>query len=92
MMSELSKKGDSQPRSVVDAVMERSCLRVRLPLVGQVNLPPVERLAYFVGVGALAAVELIDWPVAIIIATGHVLADQHVSRVAKGLGEALEDA
>jgi hypothetical protein len=40
----------------------------------------------------LAALEIIEWPVALIIASGHVLAEQHHNRLAEELGEAIEEA
>src|SRR4029078_10748304 len=42
--------------------------------------------------GALAAVEIIDWPVALILAAGHVLMQNEYSRIAQEVGEALDDA
>ena len=65
---------------------------VQLPILGRVNIPRPEQLAYFGGLAALAAVEIIDWPVALIIATGHALASQHRNRLVEELGEALEEA
>jgi hypothetical protein len=66
--------------------------QVRLPLLGDVALPSSERVAYFAGLGLLAAVEIIDWPLAIVITAGHLLADQHWSRLLRGLGEAFSQA
>jgi hypothetical protein len=36
--------------------------------------------------------ELIDWPVAVVIAAGHLLAHNHHNRLLEELGEAIEDA
>lgn len=91
-MPESSQQSDSGGSSVIDKVVEMRHMRVRLPIVGEVTLPPPERLAYFLGIGVLAAVDLIEWPVALVIVTGHWLTNQHVSRVAKGLGEAMAEA
>ncbi len=41
---------------------------------------------------ALAAFELIDWPVAVVIAAGHLLASNHHNKLLEELGEAIEDA
>ncbi|GDY31710.1 hypothetical protein [Gandjariella thermophila] len=65
---------------------------LELPLLGPVTMPPPDRLAYFAGLGLLAALGLIDWPVALVIAGGHLLADQHWSRVTRGVGQAMEQA
>jgi hypothetical protein len=65
---------------------------IDVPLLGSLTVPPPDRLAYFAGLGVLATVGLIDWPVALVIAGGHLLADQHWSRVTQGVGEAMEQA
>jgi hypothetical protein len=64
---------------------------VTLPLVGQMEIPRPEQLAYYGGLAALAALELIDWPVALVIATGHLLASNHHNRLLEDLGEAMEE-
>jgi hypothetical protein len=66
--------------------------RVRLPVVGEVAVPPPDKVAYYAGVGVLAALQVIEWPIALVLTVGHVLADQHMSRFARGLGEAAESA
>jgi hypothetical protein len=78
--------------TAVQRSVKRAGVQVRIPCVGEVTLPPPQRLAFFGGLAALAAVGLLDWPVAIVIVVGHALADQHWSRVASGIGEALEEA
>jgi hypothetical protein len=49
-------------------------------------------LAYYGALGALAAAEIIEWPVAVVLATGHWLVQNQHNRVAHQIGEALEDA
>ncbi|SCL16026.1 hypothetical protein GA0070624_0900 [Micromonospora rhizosphaerae] len=66
--------------------------RVEIPMLGEVAVPPPDKLAYYTGLGVLAALQVIEWPIALVITTGHVLADQHMSGLVKGLGEALESA
>ncbi|MFY1705202.1 hypothetical protein ACN28G_26370 [Micromonospora sp. WMMA1923] len=66
--------------------------RVELPVLGEVAVPPPDKVAYYAGVGVLAAIGVIEWPLALVITAGHVLADQHLSGLAKGVGEALETA
>lgn len=66
--------------------------RVEVPVLGEVAVPPPDKLAYYAGVGVLAALQVIEWPLALVITAGHLLADQHMSGLAKGLGEALEAA
>ncbi len=47
---------------------------------------------YYGALGGLAALEIIDWPVALAIAAGHALVQNQHNRVAEEIGEALEDA
>ncbi|MBV8160456.1 MAG: hypothetical protein JO265_05995 [Acidimicrobiia bacterium] len=51
-------------------------LRVRVPIVNfTISLPsPAPKLAYYAGLGAMAALEFIEWPVALVIAAGHEVA------------------
>ncbi|MEU5671417.1 hypothetical protein ACGF3C_04465 [Micromonospora sp. NPDC047762] len=66
--------------------------RVQLPMLGEVAVPPPDKVVYYAGLGVLAALQVIEWPIAVVITAGHVLADQHFSGLARGLGEALQDA
>ncbi|MGA4730679.1 hypothetical protein ACWEOS_05590 [Micromonospora taraxaci] len=66
--------------------------RVELPMLGEVALPPPDKVVYYAGLGVLAALQVIEWPIALVITAGHVLADQHFSGLARGVGKALQDA
>ncbi|MER7440206.1 hypothetical protein [Micromonospora avicenniae] len=66
--------------------------RVQVPLLGEVAVPPPDKIAYYGGLGVLAVLQIIEWPVALVITAGHLLADQHLSGLVKGIGEALETA
>jgi hypothetical protein len=76
----------------VQRVREAETFAVNLPVVGRVNIPRPEQLAFYGGLAALAAIEVIDWPVALVITAGHLLASNHHNRVLEELGEALEEA
>ncbi|MFF4347370.1 hypothetical protein [Streptomyces sp. NPDC001530] len=58
----------------------------------RLELPPPDHLAFLAGVGVLAAVDVLEWPVALVLAVGHQLAHSHHSRVLREFGEALEEA
>lgn len=47
----------------------------RLPLPGLQSVDP-KRLAWFGGLAALAAIELIEWPVAVVVGVGSVVAER----------------
>lgn len=91
MAENKSRRGTTQ-REAVEKVREGETFVVNLPAVGQVEIPRPEQLAYFGGLAALAALELIDWPVALVIAAGHFLASNHHNKVLEELGEAMQDA
>jgi hypothetical protein len=90
-MAQQARRKPSRAKAV-QQVRAAQGFPVSLPVVGRVSLPRPEQLAFYGGLAALAAVQIIDWPVAVAITTGHVLASQHHNRVLEELGEALEEA
>ena len=90
MAEKKSRRGTSQ-REAVNRIREGESFAVNLPIVGKVDIPRPEQIAYYGGLAALAALEIIDWPVAVVIVAGHVLASNHRSKVLEELGEALEE-
>lgn len=58
----------------------------------RLELPPGDQLAFLGGLGVLAALEIIEWPVALAIAAGHALAHSHHGRLLREFGDALEEA
>jgi hypothetical protein len=79
-------------RSRIAEAAKRNLRHIRLPVAGEVVVPPPERVVYYAGLGVLAAVGLVEWPLAVAVAAGHVLADQKMFRRLRGLGEAAESA
>jgi xanthosine utilization system XapX-like protein len=79
-------------RDAVQRVREAQTFAVTLPVLGRVRLPRPEQLAFYGALGALAAVEIIEWPIALVLGVGHALMQNEHSRVAHEVGEALEDA
>jgi hypothetical protein len=49
-------------------------------------------VAYYAGIGVLAAFGVIEWPLALVIVGGHLLADQQAFVRLRGLGEAIEES
>lgn len=67
-------------RSFVDEHRDLSALvqqaerfSIQLPLVGRVSVPPPRQLAFYGALGALAALQVIDWPVALAVGVGHLV-------------------
>ena len=71
--------------------VEQNITTLRLPLLGRVSLPPVDHLVWYGSVAALTAVELIEWPIALVLAVGKILADDRTHRTVRAFGEALEE-
>lgn len=78
-------------RAARDALASHG-MTLSLPVVGDMHLPPPQHLVWYGGVVALVALECIEWPIALILATGKLLADNRHSAVLREFGEALEDA
>ena len=76
----------------VEHIREGETFAVELPVVGRVTVPRPEQLAYYGGLALLAVFDLIDWPVAVAVAAGHILASSHHNEILEQLGEALEEA
>jgi hypothetical protein len=49
-----------------------------------------QRLAWYVGLGLMAVLEIIDWPVALVIAVGHEIAHRARTRALRELAEGIE--
>ena len=90
-MAEKKTRQAMSQAEAVEKVREGETFVISLPLVGQVEIPRPEQLAYYGGLAALAAFELIDWPVAVVIAAGHLMAANHHNRLLEELGEAMEE-
>jgi hypothetical protein len=67
------------------------CVALPVPFLGTIELSRPE-LAYVGGIAALAALGLLEWPIALVIAGGHVLAADRSSRTVRDLGEAMTEA
>jgi hypothetical protein len=91
MMAEKKTRSGVSQREAVQKVREGETFVVNVPVVGQMEIPRPEQLAYYGGLAALAAFELIEWPVALVIAAGHLLASNHHNKLLEELGEAMEE-
>ncbi len=79
-------------RNAVERIREAESFAMDLPVVGHVRIPRPEHLAFYGALTALAVLEIIDWPVALVLGAGHALAQKRHSQLAQELGEALEEA
>lgn len=59
----------------------KQTIDVELPdPIGTVRLPSPQRLAFYGGIATLAVFGIVDWPVALVIGIGHLLAEDHHQR------------
>lgn len=84
--------GETAGSRAAEQASQQTCLHVTLPAFGRINLGPPDQLAYLAGIATLTALEIIEWPVAVMIAAGHLLAEQRRSNALHAFGEALEQA
>jgi hypothetical protein len=67
--------------------------RVVIEVVGAtVQTPPLEHLAFYIGLGALVGAGFVEMPIAVALAVGHLLIDATNRPGLQALGEALEEA
>ncbi|MER7500288.1 hypothetical protein AB0L05_32100 [Nonomuraea pusilla] len=66
--------------------------QVNVPVLGRVTVPPPEQLAFYGVLAALGALEIVEWPVVLIVGAGHALSRQHRSRTLQQAGEAAQSA
>ena len=60
---------------------------VKVPVVGTVRVPPPDQLAFYGVLGILAAVNVIDWPVALAVGAGQAIISRHLSDQAGSNGQ-----
>ncbi|OBJ69156.1 hypothetical protein [Mycobacterium sp. 1274756.6] len=91
-MVDKQSRREASHRDAVQEIREGESFALNLPVVGEVAVPPPEQLAYYGGLALLATFELIEWPVALVIAAGHLMAANQRSRILEELGKAMEEA
>jgi hypothetical protein len=80
-------------KRAAERVINSETMLIELPEgLGTVRLPSPKRLAFYGGIVALAAFGILDWPVALVIGAGHLLAEDHHHRTLAEFGEALAEA
>ena len=80
------------PELHVDVVTDRGGHRVLIDVDGYVmETPPVEHLAFYVGLGVMVGVGLVELPVAAALTVGHFLIGLTHNPGLEALGEALDE-
>ena len=65
---------------------------LKLPWLGEVDLPSGPHLIWFAGAIALAAIDVVDWPIALLMIVGKALSDSERSEPVRTLGKVMESA
>lgn len=85
--------GDGRhPRSAAEQAARHNSSHLRLPIVGEIELPARDELAFIGGLTVLGIVGAVDWPVVGLLALGHALISNRRNKVVREFGEALEEA
>src|SRR5689334_18112617 len=92
-----SEAVSAQPRlrvghGAVLRAIEKDTVEVAVPALGSLRLPPPQALAWLAGLAVLAVLEIVEWPVAVAVGAGHVLAQQNHVQLLRDFGQALEEA
>jgi hypothetical protein len=72
------------------AVVRHNAFELRLPVLGRVDLNG-RHAAWYAAVAALAVFEIVDWPVAAVLAVGKALSDNHRYHLLEEFGRALDE-
>lgn len=75
----LTEKLAAAQREARRQVAEGEVYSVSLPIVGRVPVPSPRQLAIYAALGGLAALEIIDWPVAVAMGVGSALVSRQLS-------------
>jgi hypothetical protein len=89
-MSNQGGRTAGRARRAAERASTSNALRLPVPFLGTVTLPR-QQLAYLAGVGVLAAVGIIEWPIAGVVAAGSILASDRNNETLHAFGTALEE-
>ena len=81
-----------RPGMAVVAAIRGEKVFVKLPWLGEVDLPSGPHLVWFGGAIALAALDVVDWPIAALMIVGKALSDSERSEPVRTLGHVMEQA
>lgn len=82
----------ASPHDAADRAVHKHAIQVSLPWGGTFTLPSTDLLAFCAGTGLLAALGVVEWPVAAVLIVGHGLVESRHGRMLQEFGQALEQA
>ncbi len=81
-----------QGRRAARQATGHNTIRVTAPIIGTIELSPTDELAFLGGLGLLAVVGILEWPIAATLGIGHLFAANRRNKVMHDFGAALEEA
>jgi hypothetical protein len=84
--------GTGAAKQAAARTLEQNSIHVDVPGIGRIELPPPDQLAFIGGIATLVVLQIIEWPVAAVLAVGHVLAHNRHHALLRDFGEALDEA
>lgn len=64
---------------------------MKIPVIDlELNRPTRASLAFYSGLAAMAVAELIEWPLAVAVAAGHMIAENSRSETVSGAAEGVQ--
>lgn len=75
-----------------ERIREAQTVRMNVPIIGRIRVPHVDHLAFYGGLATLAALSILEWPMALVLGAGQALAESQHDRVVRGFGDALSEA
>lgn len=80
------------PHHAATHTVRKHTTRLSLPCGVELALPSTQQLAFYGGIGVLAVLGVVEWPVAAVLVAGHVLAESRHGHMLQEFGKALEQA
>jgi hypothetical protein len=87
-----SASGSGGAKKAAANAMAQNSIHLEVPGIAHIELPPAEQLAFLGGIATLVVLQIIEWPVAAVLAVGHVLVHNRHHALLRDFGEALDEA
>lgn len=85
------KTATARPRPS-ERIRGAGSLDLRLPMIGHVRIPRASHVAFYGGLAGLAALQILEWPMTLMLVAAHALTEQEHSRLVANFGDALQEA
>ncbi|GII57110.1 hypothetical protein Pth03_54990 [Planotetraspora thailandica] len=66
--------------------------KITVPVLGTLVMPPPDHLVFYAALGVLGVLEIVEWPIVLIVGMGHYLTEHGHSPALRQVGEAAAAA